>query len=115
MGRRKASLSPVTIIDPQTFGVSFSIKQCRNFGIDPRQCLRWLINDAGFRRFRLMSYWDEHEKSPGEYDFSERDWQLEEARNNGCLVTLCVGVRQPRWPENHWPQWAWELPKHQRT
>jgi hypothetical protein len=25
-----------------------------------------------------------------------------------------LGVRQPRWPENHWPNWAWDLPKPQR-
>jgi hypothetical protein len=104
-----------TVIDPQRFGVSLSIKQCRSFGIDYKETMRWLITTAGFRRFRLMSYWNEHEKKPGEYDFSTLDWQIEEAAREGCLVTLCLGVRQPRWPENHWPNWAWELPKKERT
>ncbi|MEK7152555.1 MAG: cellulase family glycosylhydrolase [Patescibacteria group bacterium] len=103
------------VIDPQKFGVSFSLKQCRNFGIDPRETMRWLIDEAGFRRFRLMSYWNEHEKKPGTYNFSELDWQMEEAAKNGCLVTLCLGARQPRWPENHWPDWAWKLSKNRRT
>lgn len=113
MERRQRSLSPV--IDPAQFGVSFSIKQCRNFGIDSRHTMTWLIKEAGFRRFRLMSYWDEHEKERGTYDFSELDWQIETAIKQGCKVTLCLGARQPRWPENHWPEWAWKLPKTERS
>jgi hypothetical protein len=62
-----------------------------------------------------MSYWNEHEKKQGEYNFSELDWQIKEAVKEGCLVTLCLGARQPRWPENHWPDWAWKMPKNQRT
>jgi len=101
-------------IDPKLFGVSFSIKQCRNFGIDPQKTLDWLIKDAGFRRFRLMSYWDEHEKEQGRYKFGELDWQIKKIARAGGVISLCLGVRQPRWPENHWPDWAWELPKEQR-
>lgn len=103
------------VIDPQKFGVTFSVKQCRNFGIDPQTTMQWLIDEAGFRRFRLMSYWNEHEKKPGEYDFSALDWQIDMAAKNGCLVTLCLGARQPRWPENHWPDWAWEASKADRS
>jgi hypothetical protein len=115
MERSERDLQRSAIIDPQRFGVSFSIKQCRNFGIDPRKTLEWLIHDAGFRRFRFMSYWDEIEKKPGEYNFSVLDWQIEEASKNGCLVTLCLGARQPRWPENHWPNWAWEATFEERS
>jgi hypothetical protein len=99
----------------QLFGVSFSIKQCRNFGIDPHATLDWLIETAGFRRFRLMSYWNEHEKQPGTYNFAELDWQMDRIAAAGGHVTLCLGARQPRWPENHWPDWAWNTPKKERT
>lgn len=102
-------------IDPQKFGVSFSLKQCRAFEIDAQKTLGWLIKDAGFRRFRLMSYWDEHEKEPGKYRFAELDWQIKKIARAGGVITLCLGARQPRWPENHWPNWAWELPKEERT
>lgn len=115
MERSKRNFPEPTIIDPQRFGVSFSIKQCRNFGINPQETLRWLIEEAGFRRFRFMSYWNEHEKKQSEFDFKELDWQIDMARKNGCLVTLCLGARQPRWPENHWPEWAWKSPKAWRT
>lgn len=96
------------------YGVSFSIKQCRDFDIDPVKCLDWLINHAGFRRFRLMSYWNECETSQGTYDFAALDKQFEQIEHVGGTVTLCLGVRQPRWPESHWPEWALQLPKKQR-
>lgn len=104
-----------TVIDPEKYGVSFSIKQCRNFEIDHLKTLDWLIKDAGFRRFRLMSYWNEHEKSPSAYDFTTLDQQIDRIEKAGGMITLCLGARQPRWPENHWPDWAWEAGKPERT
>lgn len=97
------------------YGVSFSIKQCRNFGIEPKACLRWLIKQMGFRRFRLMSYWNELEPTPGVFDFAALDEQVEIIKKHHGVITMCLGVRQPRWPENHWPAWAWQLPKRERT
>lgn len=97
------------------YGVSVSIKQCRNFGISPSACIKWLISDCGFKRFRLMSYWDEIESSPGVYDFSDLDQQIALIAKHKGTVTLCLGARQPRWPENHWPDWAWQHTKAERT
>jgi hypothetical protein len=105
------SNNPVT----NKYGVSFSLKQCRNFDLDWRMVLAELIDDLGVKRFRLMSYWDEHEKSPGNYDFSELDAQIVMIAAAGGEVSLCLGVRQPRWPENHWPDWAWVLPAAERN
>ena len=101
-------------IDPTKYGVSFSLKQCRNFGIDPDRALSWLLSQ-GWRRFRLMSYWDEHETKQGSYDFSALDAQIRRVEKSGGIITLCLGARQPRWPENHWPDWAWNLSKDERT
>lgn len=101
------------MIDPTKYGVSFSLKQCRNFGLDPQATLDWLLAQ-GWRRFRLMSYWDEHEKSPGVYDFSGLDRQITAVAGAGGVITLCLGAKQPRWPEYHWPDWAWRLPKSER-
>ena len=96
------------MIDREKYGASFSLKQCRNFGLDPRETLQWLL-DQGWRRFRLMSYWNEHEKQQGDYNFTELDWQIEMISNAGGEITLCLGVKQPRWPEYHWPKWAKDL------
>lgn len=101
------------VINPAQYGVSFSIAPCGHYGIEPRKTLQWLL-EQGFRRFRLMSYWDLHEKEQGEYDFSQLDWQIELVEKAGGAVSLCLGVKQPRWPEYHWPAWALRLPAEER-
>lgn len=102
-------------VDPQKFGVSFSAKQCRNFGISVHDCLFWLCKEAGFRRFRLMSYWNEIEKEQGTYNFEELDMQLETIAAFDGEVTLCLGVKQPRWPEYHWPKWDKNLSGEEKS
>lgn len=105
---------PTAIINPDHYGISFSAKQCRNFGIDVQETLRWLC-DNGWRRFRLMSYWNEHEKVQGTYDFKELDEQIALIEKYGGEISLCLGVKQPRWPEYHWPKWTRNLSDSERT
>jgi hypothetical protein len=95
------------------WGISFSLKYAREMGVNPRRCLEAALKDLGFRRLRLMSYWDEHEKEQGTYDFTELDWQFDLAKKYKARVSLCIGLRQPRWPESHWAQWALGLPKEE--
>lgn len=90
------------------YGVSFSPSYAEELGVDWRANYLALLNDLHFKRFRLMSYWDRTEKQPGQYDFSEIDWQLDEAAKHGATVSLAIGLRQPRWPECHQPGWAKE-------
>lgn len=113
MGNR-STRDKQTIIDPSRWGVSFSLKQCRNFDIDPIKTLNFLLNDMGFRRFRLMSYWDEHERTPGKYDFKKLDKQIDQVTKAGGVITFCLGARQPRWPESHWPDWSMNLTETER-
>lgn len=96
------------------WGVSVSLKLCRAFSIDPVDCIAALSKELGFKRFRLMSYWDEHEPRSGIYDFSALDQQVKQVKKLGGVITLCLGVRQPRWPESHWPKWVLKLPRTQR-
>lgn len=96
------------------WGVSFSVKQCRNFGLELNEVLQWLI-DVGFRRFRLMSYWDEHEVDKGLLNFDSLDEQIETIGKAGGKISLCLGVRQPRWPENHWPAWGLSFSSQERS
>ena len=88
------------------FGVSFSLKYAREMGIDPQACLKLALKDLGVKRLRLMSYWDIHEPQSGRYDFTDLDWQFKLAKNYGARVSLALGLRQPRWPESHWPDWV---------
>lgn len=71
-----------------------------------------------------MSYWNDHEKQPNIYDFAVLEDQIKAITKMNKInsanpikaeITLCLGVRQPRWPETHWPDWAWQLPPKDRT
>jgi len=93
----------------QKFGVSFSAKYAEQLGLEPLECLEALLKDVGVRRLRLMSYWDLHEATQGKYDFTLLDAQLKLAKKYKAEVSLCIGYRQPRYPENHQPTWAEEL------
>lgn len=95
---------------PLTFGATFVPNYARYFGLDPKTTMQAAIDDLGIRRFRLVSYWKDIERSPGEYDFSELDWQFQKVEAVGGQVALALGLRQPRWPECHGPKWAMDKP-----
>lgn len=109
LGRPEEMFQKVNEITSQPdIGVSFSIKECGHYGEDWQKALKYTI-DLGFRRFRLMSYWDVHEATEGDIDFTDLDKQIEIIEKAGGYVTLAIGMRQPRWPETHLPQWTKEL------
>ena len=93
----------------RVLGVSFSLHRCSELGLPKKRVLQAALKDLGFRRFRLMSYWDIHEQRYGRYDFRELDWQLDMVAKYNGQVSLCLGARQPRWPEFHLPTWVKSL------
>ena len=99
--------------EPLTYGATFIPRYAESFGLEPKQVLDATLNDLGVNRVRLVSYWDEYEKTPGNYDFKELDWQFDMAERAGADVSLAIGLRQPRWPECHMPKWAEAMPKEQ--
>jgi hypothetical protein len=96
------------------YGVSFSIKYAEELSLDWKQTFTALLDDMQIRNFRLMSYWDEVEPSQGTYNFKDLDWQMNEAAKRGAKVSLAVGMRQPRWPECHKPNWLGKLSKDEQ-
>ncbi len=94
---------------PFRAGVTFSAKYARELNLEPREVMTALVDDLRIRHFRLMSYWDVSEAEQGKYDFSELDWQMKLAEDSGSKVSLAIGLRQPRWPECHTPEWAKSL------
>jgi len=98
-----------TQIQNPNYGVSFSIKQARNLGLDWQANFLALVDDLHFKNLRLMSYWDESEPIRGQLNFTDLDWQMDQAAMRGVKVSLAVGLRQPRWPECHEPVWATKL------
>lgn len=95
---------------PLVIGATFVPNYAKYFELDPKEVFSSMINDLGIRRFRLVSYWKDIEKTEGQYDFEELDWQFAMAEEAGADVSLAIGLRQPRWPECHGPQWAMDKP-----
>lgn len=90
---------------PYVQGVTFIPSYASYLGVEPQQTMDALL-DIGVRHFRLVSYWDQIEATQGAYDFTQLDWQFKKAEQSGSKVTLAVGLRQPRWPECHAPDWV---------
>jgi hypothetical protein len=101
------SLPPVK--NPE-YGVSFSTKYAQELGNDWQANFLGLLDDLHIKNFRLMSYWDTIEPQQGKYDFTNLDWQINQAGARGAKVSLAIGLRQPRWPECHEPEWAKSMP-----
>lgn len=91
------------------WGVSFSVKYAEELGVDWKNNLTALLDDMQIRNYRLMSYWDMTEPKNGKYNFKELDWQMDQIQKRGGKVSLSIGMRQPRWPECHKPNWAKNL------
>jgi hypothetical protein len=95
------------------YGVSFSQKRSLELGLNWKENYLALLDDLGFKRLRLMSYWDLGEPTRGQFTFTDLDWQMNEAAKRGVKVALATGLRQPRWPECHQPRWADKLSGHE--
>lgn len=97
---------------PLELGVSFIPAYAESLGVEPEETMDSLLG-IGVENFRLVSYWNQLEPEPGQYDFSILDWQFQKAEAANANITLTLGLRQPRWPECHIPEWAMKLPREQ--
>ncbi|OGZ41409.1 MAG: hypothetical protein A3C80_02780 [Candidatus Ryanbacteria bacterium RIFCSPHIGHO2_02_FULL_45_43] len=93
-------------LDVKQFGVTYVGFYAERFGLDSREVYTALFDDLGIKHVRLPAYWNEIEPKKDSFDFSELDWQLEEANKRGGKVIVAVGMKLPRWPECHIPKWA---------
>lgn len=89
---------------PSALGTTFSQLQCKYMGLDYRDVFRHTCS-LGFDRIRLCSYWNEIEPAENKFDFTALDWLLDESHKHGIEVVLTVGMKAPRWPEFHFPDW----------
>jgi hypothetical protein len=90
---------------PLQQGVSLIPDYAQSLGVDPQAMMDGLLG-IGVKQFRLVSYWSDMEQQPGQYDFSQLDWQFQKAEQAHAKIILTVGLRQPRWPECHAPNWV---------
>ena len=97
-----------------TYGVSFSRFHSDELNLDWRQTYLALLNDLGVRNFRFSAHWSLTEPENNKFNFSELDYQMDQARAKNASVILAVGRRLPGWPECHEPEWALNLSKTEK-
>ena len=97
-----------------TWGVNFSQKQAQNLGLDWKETYLVLLEDLGVKFLKVATYWDFIESKEGEYNFEDLDWQIKKAEERGVKILLAIGMKSPRWPECHLPEWAKNLSKEKQ-
>lgn len=88
------------------FGITYVSRYAESFGLNARATYSKMLNELPVDNVRLVSYWDELEVIEDELAFDELDWQFDEAQKRDVQVSLAIGLRQPRYPECHEPEWA---------
>jgi len=91
------------------WGVAFSQKHAECLGLDWKESYLAILDDLKADHLKLIAYWDSIERESGNYDFSDLDWQIQEAEKREAKAMLVMGRRVPRWPECHFPDWAKDL------
>jgi hypothetical protein len=87
------------------YGMSFSAMYAKELRLDWQEAYIAILDDLRVRKLRLMAHWPTIEPTKGTYDFSELQFQLDEAQKRGAKAIVAVGRRTPRWPECHVPEW----------
>src|SRR3989339_1760535 len=67
-------------IKKANIGVTFSSRYASDIGLDWRASYIAMLDDLKVRKVRVPVYWDLVETEKNKYDFSDIDWQLEEAK-----------------------------------
>ena len=101
---------PVDLHRDITWGITFSDESSRDkLGLDWQQNFNAIVDELHPKKMRLIAYWDEIEKEHGTFDFSNLDWQMNRALEQGIRTIIVVGMKEPRWPECHIPAWVVSL------
>ena len=87
-----------------TIGTTFSQLQCAYMHLDYKETLTNILS-LPFLVIRVSAYWNEIEKQPGTYNFEMLDWIISAIANTDKKIILAVGMKAPRYPEFHIPEW----------
>ncbi len=95
--------------DPQReiiWGVTFEKNFAKKFGLDWQMAYLAIFDDLKIKNIRIAARWTEIEPQENKYDFTDLDWQIEQAAKQEVKIILAVGQKLPRWPECHIPEWT---------
>ena len=93
------------------WGVNFSQKQAQGLGLDWKKSYLALLEDLNVKNIKIAGHWDLVEPQKDEYNLEDLDWQIKEAEKNEAKIMLALGIKTPRWPECHIPEWALSFSK----
>lgn len=97
--------------ESMTWGVNFSQKHAINLGLDWKATYLALLDDLGAKYLKVAVHWDFIEGEGLGLFFDDVDWQVKEAERRDVKILFAIGMKTPRWPECHTPQWAKGLGK----
>lgn len=86
-------------------GVTYSPEYARKLKLDPKITYVSMLRDLNLKYVRLNTYWNEIEPKMNQFDFTDLDFYLNEAKKNEVQVVLVIGYKQTRWPECRVPNW----------
>lgn len=91
--------------EPDFFGITYSKKYAENIGLDWQETYLSILDELNVKYVRIPVYWDQVEKQPGVFDFSDYDFLIQEGEKRDVKFILNLGMRVARWPECHFPLW----------
>jgi len=93
-----------------TYGLNFSNKYASELDLDWKNTFQTILKEIPTKKFRLAVYWDEVQKNPDTYDFSNIKFQLDQLEKYpDSEVILVIGRKVIRYPECHEPGWWKEI------
>ena len=108
--------TPIPDQNDIVYGATFSKFRAEELNLDWKQTYDALLTDLNIKHFRLVAHWDMVEPTEGVYNFSELDYQMRRAEEEGAQVIMAVGRRLPSWPECHEAGWIVEhSPQEQKN
>lgn len=96
------------------WGVNFSQKHAKDLRVDWKETYLALLDDLGVKNLKVAAHWDLLEPEKNKYYFDDLDWQIKEAENHSAKILLVIGMKTPRWPECHIPEWAINFSKEEQ-
>ncbi len=86
-------------------GTTFSHKHASYLGLNPQEGLKKLIS-INLTPIRLCCYWNEIQPMKNKWNYSKIESLIEICEENRQNIVLTIGMKAPRWPEFHIPDWA---------
>lgn len=91
-------------ISSSQLGINIHLAGIRHFGLDEKKTVATLLS-LPYQHVRIPIPFDEIAAQKGRWDFSKRDWLIEEASKKGKTIHLQFGAKTIGWPEVWLPQW----------